>query len=144
MLKRSQPLNNIIRNDPFISKTLPHQFCQAKNIKLDDRSFVDEEKKLNKKVRKLKNLEKAILDQLANEEISTDEYLTIYNKAQESLHSLERKLKHNKDTLNYLKEEIFYKQNDIDQFLIMHKNTEKIEVDLLKKKILVIEYLNKK
>ena len=112
-------------------------------VKLDDRAFVDEEKKLNKEVRKLKKLEKAILDQLANEEISTDEYLTIYNKAQESLHSLERKLKHNKDTLNYLKEEIFYKQNDINQFLIMHKNTEKIEVDLIEKKILVIEYLNK-
>ena len=84
------------------------------------------------------------MDQLANEEISTDEYLAIYNKTQASLHSLERKLQHNKDTLAHLREEIFYKQNDLDQFLIMHKNTEKIEVDLLEKKILVIQYLNNK
>ena len=82
------------------------------------------------------------MDQLANEEISTDEYLTIYNKAQASLHSLERKLKHNKDTLNHLKESIFYKQNDIDQFLIIHRNAEKIEVDLIEKKILAIQHIN--
>lgn len=112
-------------------------------IKVDDTSLKKENKKISGKINQLTKLMEEFFTDFKEEKISIDDYITARNRISKQITTLEKKLKLNNDKYNNMKENIFYKQNDIDQFLIMHKNTEKIEVDLIEKKILTIEYLVK-